>query len=263
MSEPPAGHSSRLIELSDDEDELLPTDPSAIIAQPAEHAQLFEEEIEFFEQRTLARRRGKDGAHGEFERVERAVVEPLAKGEARAFRKIGSAIQRPADDLGEHGVNWRFVRRGHPCILRATMNRRQLSQRCRIEAVASLDNLFLAAEKARRGKSRRPDVEAWWMNRECELVALREELLGGSYQPGAYHFFELFRPKRRMVAAAPFRDRVVHHALCNLMAPLLERRFLARSFSCQLGKGTTAARECCRSNSSRSRSSSSSRKHIY
>jgi hypothetical protein len=133
------------------------------------------------------------------------------------------------------------------------MNRRQLSQRCRIEAVASLDNLFLAADKARRGKARRPDVEAWWMNRESELVALREELLSGSYQPGAYRFFELFRPKRRFIAAAPFRDRVVHHALCNLLAPVLERRFLARSFSCQRGKGTTAARECCRKLTNRHR----------
>jgi hypothetical protein len=49
-----------------------------------------------------------------------------------------------------------------------------------------------------------------------------------------------------MIAAAPFRDRVVHHALCHRLAPVLERRFIARSFSCQFGKGTTAARECCR-----------------
>ena len=48
------------------------------------------------------------------------------------------------------------------------------------------------------------------------------------------------------LTAAPFADRVVHHALCNLMAPVLEQRFHARSFSCQKGKGTTAARECVR-----------------
>jgi retron-type reverse transcriptase len=133
------------------------------------------------------------------------------------------------------------------------MNRRQLSQRCRIEAVASLDNLFLAAHKARRGKARRLDVEEWWLRRETEIVALREELLSGSYQPGGCRFFDVFRPKRRTIGAAPFRDRVVHHALCNLLAPLLERRFIARSFSCQIGKGTTAARECCRQLTNRHR----------
>lgn len=123
---------------------------------------------------------------------------------------------------------------------------RQLARVCNLEAIASVDNLWLAAAKARRGKSRRPDVEAWWLRRETEILALREELLSGAYRPGAYRFFTIHEPKRREIAAAPFRDRVIHHALCNLLAPVLERRFIARSFSCQLGKGTMAARECCR-----------------
>ena len=84
------------------------------------------------------------------------------------------------------------------------------------------------------------------MREESELLVLRGELLGGGYQPSPYRFFEVHEPKRRTIAAAPFRDRVVHHALCRFMAPVLARRFIARSFSCQIGKGTTAARECCR-----------------
>lgn len=105
---------------------------------------------------------------------------------------------------------------------------------------------MLAAAKARKGKSRRPDVEAWWQRRESALLRLSDELSNGTWQPGGYRLFEIREPKRRMIAAAPFEDRVVHHALCNLMQPVLERRFIARSFSCQVGKGTTAARECCR-----------------
>ena len=126
------------------------------------------------------------------------------------------------------------------------MNNRQLARTCTIEKVASWENLFAAAAKARRGKSRRPDVEDWWMRRESELSAIRSELLSGRYEPGGYRFFEIREPKRRMIAAAPFRDRVLHHALCNILGPVLERQFIARSFSCQVGKGTTAARECCR-----------------
>jgi len=126
------------------------------------------------------------------------------------------------------------------------MNQRQQARLCTLENAASVENLLWAAHKARRGKRRRPDVEEWWLRRESEVLALREELLSGSYRPGPYHLFEIREPKRRLIAAAPFRDRVVHHALCNLMAPLLERTFIARSFSCQIGKGTTAARECCR-----------------
>lgn len=71
------------------------------------------------------------------------------------------------------------------------------------------------------------------------------EITNGT-QPDRHGFFEVHEPKRRRIAAAPFRDRVVHHALCNFLAPVLERRFIARSFSCRVGKGTTAARECCR-----------------
>jgi RNA-directed DNA polymerase len=126
------------------------------------------------------------------------------------------------------------------------VNRRQLQRSCNIEAIASLENLFLAAWRARQGKSRRPDVEGWWQHRGQHLARLREALLSGAYQPGAYRFFEIHDPKQRLIAAAPFEDRVVHHALCNRMAPVLERRFIARSFSCQIGKGTTAARDCCR-----------------
>ncbi len=117
---------------------------------------------------------------------------------------------------------------------------------CTLEAVASFANLKSAARKARRGKSRRPDVEAFFLPEETFLLELREELLNGTYTPGGYRLFEIREPKRRMIAAAPFRDRVLHHALCNFMQPALERSFLARSFSCQRGKGTTAGRECCR-----------------
>ena len=132
-----------------------------------------------------------------------------------------------------------------PVVLKG-MTPRQLRRVCTLEAIAAWDNLFLAAAKARRGKTRRPDVEAWSLRRESELRALRDEILGGTWQPGEYRRFTIHEPKRREIAAAPFRDRVVHHALCNLLAPVLERRFIARSFSCQVGKGTTAARECCR-----------------
>lgn len=120
------------------------------------------------------------------------------------------------------------------------------SQPCTLKAIAEPENLLLAAAKARRGKSRRPDVETWWLRREGEVLRLAAELAAGTWQPGGYRFFEIREPKRRIIAAAPFADRVVHHALCNLMQPVLQRTFIARSFSCQTGKGTTAARACCR-----------------
>ena len=59
---------------------------------------------------------------------------------------------------------------------------------------------------------------------EENLFGLQEELQGGAYRPGPYDSFHIHEPKRRLISAAPFRDRVVHHALCNVIGPLFERR---------------------------------------
>jgi retron-type reverse transcriptase len=61
------------------------------------------------------------------------------------------------------------------------------------------------------------------------------------YQPGAYHSFHIHDPKKRLISAAPFRDRVVHHALCNLIEPVFERSFIYDSYANRVGKGTHKA----------------------
>ena len=62
-----------------------------------------------------------------------------------------------------------------------------------------------------------------------------------TYQPGEYRSFFIYDPKRRLISAAPFRDRVVHHALCNVIEPIFERSFSSASFANRLGKGTHRA----------------------
>ena len=74
-------------------------------------------------------------------------------------------------------------------------------------------------------------------------MRLEAGLLDGSYRPGAYVKIEVFDPKHRIVSAAPFRDRVVHHALCNVVCPLFEAGFIANSFANRTGKGTHRAVE--------------------
>ncbi len=76
---------------------------------------------------------------------------------------------------------------------------------------------------------------------EHEVVALHRELSEGSYRHGPYHYFQVRDPKTRTVAAAPFRDRVVHHAIVRVIEPLFERRFIEDSYACRRGKGNHAA----------------------
>jgi retron-type reverse transcriptase len=109
------------------------------------------------------------------------------------------------------------------------------------DELVSFENLYRAYRLARRGKRCRREVERFEYHREYELHQLRDELLTGRYQPGAYRTFILHDRKPRLISAAPFRDRVVHHAFCNVVEPIFERTFIHDSYASRRGKGTHAA----------------------
>jgi len=111
--------------------------------------------------------------------------------------------------------------------------------------VISFEALLHAAEQARLGKRFRPAVAVFHFNLERELWRLHEELSRKTYRPGAYRTFTIHHPKKRQISAAPYRDRVVHHALVNVLEPIFERTFLADSYACRKGKGTHAAVRRC------------------
>jgi retron-type reverse transcriptase len=108
-------------------------------------------------------------------------------------------------------------------------------------AICDWRNLWLAARKAQRGKRARPNVARFNFALEGELTTLRDELLDQTYAPGAYREFWIHEPKPRLISAAPYRDRVVHHALCNVIEPIFERTFIFDTYACRKNKGTHAA----------------------
>ena len=105
----------------------------------------------------------------------------------------------------------------------------------------AFENLWEAWRNARRGKSRSPGAVLFELNLESELLTLQRELADGSYQPGEYRLFTLYERKPRLIAAAPFRDRVVHHAVMNMIESPLDRTFIYDSYACRRGKGVHAA----------------------
>ena len=111
--------------------------------------------------------------------------------------------------------------------------------------IYSWDNLLRAYHKASRGKRGHANVAAFEHHLEDHLLALQCELEAKTYQPGAYTSFYIHEPKRRLISAAPFRDRVVHHALCNLIEPEFERSFISDSYANRIGKGTHRALDRC------------------
>ena len=92
------------------------------------------------------------------------------------------------------------------------------------EQVVSLENLFAAARKAMRGKRGKAPAAACFADLERVVVDLRDELVSGSWRPGQYVYFMITDPKEREVAAAPFRDRIVHHALVRVLEPLGKKK---------------------------------------
>ena len=107
--------------------------------------------------------------------------------------------------------------------------------------IISVENLYGAAVDAARAKRHQPNVARFFLDLEGNLLELHRELKDHAYLPGPYFNFMVHEPKARTISAAPFRDRVVHHALCNVIGPLWERRFVYDAWANRAGKGTHRA----------------------
>ena len=107
--------------------------------------------------------------------------------------------------------------------------------------ITSAENFALAWRRVRRRHASSEEVLAYERNLEVNLEALRQELIAGEYRPGGFRQFKVWDPKPRIISCAPVRDRIVHHALCAVITPLLERRFIDGSYACRKGKGSHLA----------------------
>ena len=104
--------------------------------------------------------------------------------------------------------------------------------------VYSFEALHSAYLRARAGKRSQPEVQAFERDLEGELIQLQNQLIWGEYRTGAYKTFLVHEPKERLVAALPFRDRVVQHALVAAIEPIWECRFIADNYACRPRRGT-------------------------
>lgn len=111
--------------------------------------------------------------------------------------------------------------------------------------ITDYENLMIAAERAQAGKRYRPSVLEFNFNREHNLLRLRDELKSGEYRPGEFRLFEIREPKLRVIMAAPYRDRVVHHALCNVIEPIFDRSFSPSCYANRRGMGSHRALRRC------------------
>jgi retron-type reverse transcriptase len=107
--------------------------------------------------------------------------------------------------------------------------------------LTGMANIHAAAVNASKGKRSRPDIAEFLHKLESNLPALGRQLANGTYSPGGYFSFQIHDPKPRLISAAPFRDRVVHHALTQILEPIFGARFSPCSCASRGGFGTHRA----------------------
>lgn len=109
------------------------------------------------------------------------------------------------------------------------------------DQICDIQNLHEAYYKASKSKRLSAEVMIFNQNYEQNLENLRCSLIEGSYRHGKYRQFTIIDPKERIISAAPFADRIVHHAIINVLEPVFERQFIFHTYACRSGKGTHAA----------------------
>ncbi len=113
--------------------------------------------------------------------------------------------------------------------------------RIALSDVAAADNLVLAAWKAARGKRQRPEVQRFFAAGDAAIARLSADIIAGAVPYGEYRSFEIHDPKRRLIHAACFLDRVLQHAIMNLAEPVFERTLVPTSYACRPGFGVHKA----------------------
>ena len=113
------------------------------------------------------------------------------------------------------------------------------------EKIVTFENLLLASQKAMSRKKSKAAVTSFYFHLENELLTIQSELMSQTYHPRPYLQFEVYEPKVRRICSSDFRDRVVHHAICNFMEPIFESRSIYDSYACRQNKGAHLAVKRC------------------
>jgi retron-type reverse transcriptase len=109
------------------------------------------------------------------------------------------------------------------------------------DKITSSENLRLAYEKARRGKSRMHNVQRFERDVDGNLERIRQSLVDQTFTTSGYQVKKIIVPKERDIYVLPFApDRIVQHAIMNILEPLWDALFIADSYACRVGKGIHA-----------------------
>ncbi len=110
-----------------------------------------------------------------------------------------------------------------------------------IKQIASLANLRAALNHCRSGKRESQGYQKFLLHLPGNVLAIRDELLSNTYKWSPYRAFNVCDPKKREILAAPFRDRIVHQAIHQIIGPRIHGVIPQNSFACRPGMGNRQA----------------------
>lgn len=103
--------------------------------------------------------------------------------------------------------------------------------------ICDADNLYQAYCKARKGKAQTFGVKHFETNLSENMEQIQNELIDESYRVSQYDVFTITDPKERIIYRLPFRDRVVQHAIMNVLESIWTSIFISHTYSCIKGRG--------------------------
>jgi retron-type reverse transcriptase len=105
------------------------------------------------------------------------------------------------------------------------------------DTICSTENLYAAYLKAKQGKAKSYGVVLFDKNFESNMEAIQAELISGCYRTSEYSVFKIYDPKERDVYRLPFRDRVAHHSIMNVVGKIWVSTFISHTYACIKGRG--------------------------
>nr|AQS29544.1 hypothetical protein [uncultured archaeon]AQS33473.1 hypothetical protein [uncultured archaeon] len=154
---------------------------------------------------------------------------------------LNSNRNADSNRLNVNGNNWNDNNNGYAFGMALASRTKMKTYKNLYRQICSLDNLVLAWRKARKGKTQRDYVIEFERDLKKNLLDLQYELITRTYQPKPLTTFILRDPKTRKISKSDFRDRIIHHAIVNILEPIFDKTFIYDSCANRKGKGNLFA----------------------
>lgn len=109
------------------------------------------------------------------------------------------------------------------------------------DKIIDIENIKLAYKKAKKGKTWQNTIKTFDTDFDSNIMSIHEALKNKTFTTSEYKTMTITEPKLRTIYKLPFApDRIIQHALMNVVEPIWDKMFIHNSYACRVGKGIHA-----------------------